>query len=42
MKSKVLSKVKSNIEVILLIGGLVGFISLIIYNMFINGTNSSI
>jgi hypothetical protein len=42
MKSKVLSRVKSNIEVILLIGGLVGFISLIIYNMFINGTNSSI
>jgi hypothetical protein len=42
MKSKVLSRVKSNIEVILLIGGLVGFISLIIYNVFINGTNSSI
>jgi hypothetical protein len=42
MKSKVLSRVKSNIEVILLIGGLVGFISLIIYNMFVNGTNSSI
>jgi len=42
MKSKVLSKVKSNIEVILLVGGLVGFISLIIYNIFNHGTNSSI
>jgi len=42
MKSKVLNLVKGNVEIILLIGGLIGFISLIIYNVFVNGINSSI
>lgn len=42
MKSKVLSRVKGNVEVILFIGVLIGMISLIVYNCLINGTNSSI
>jgi hypothetical protein len=42
MKSKVLNLVKGNVEVILFIGGLIGLISLIVYNCLMNGTNSSI
>ena len=39
---KVLSLVKSNLVEILVIGFVVGFVSLIIYNCVVNGTTSSI